>query len=140
MMMCTAAQETEQFVLMDDIPQQAYSRMRMCRAMVNDHFTPAYLAAMTSAMAAFADGYPEVRQPPSQPAPAGPAPDVSYAACSEPASATAPVPSPGSDIPAVSTGSDVMERSRRGRSRIAVPGTAKPQPPAASAQTHAKDA
>jgi len=125
---------------MDDIPQQAYSRMRMCRAMVNDHFTPAYLAAMTSAMAAFADGYPAVRQPQSQAAPAGPAPDVSCAACSEPASASAPAPLPGSHIPAAGRGSDVMERSRRGRSRIAVPGTAKPRPMVANAQTHAKDA
>ena len=132
------AQETEQFILMDAVPQQAYGRMRMCRAMVNDHFTPAYLAAMTSAMAAFADGYPEVRQPQSQAAPAAHVPEA--AACCEPDSASAPVPLPGSDIPAASAGSDVMERSRRGRPRIAVPGTAKPRPPIANAQIHAKDA
>ena len=127
---------------MDDIPQQAYGRMRMCRAMVNDHFTPAYLAAMTSAMAAFSDGYPAVRQPQSQAAPADASPDVSCPTSSEPAaaSASAPEPLPGSDIPSASTGSDVLERSRRGRSRTAVPGTAKPRPPVASAQTHAKDA
>ena len=42
--------------------QVVYERMRMCRAMVNDHFTPAYLAAMTSAMAAFQAGYPARRR------------------------------------------------------------------------------
>ena len=56
-----AAQERERFVLLDAVPQQVYGRMRMCRAMVNDHFTPAYLAAMTSAVARFEAGYPAER-------------------------------------------------------------------------------
>ena len=46
---------------MDRIPHQVYGRMRMCRAMVNDHFTPAYLAAMASAVTAFEAGYPAER-------------------------------------------------------------------------------
>lgn len=46
---------------MDRVPQQVYGRMRMCRAMVNDHFTPAYLAAMASAVALFEAGYPAHR-------------------------------------------------------------------------------
>ena len=51
-------QESERFILMDWVPQQVYGRMRMCRAMVNDHFTPAYLSAMTRAVASFEAGYP----------------------------------------------------------------------------------
>lgn len=54
-------QECERFVLVDRVPQQFYGRMRMCRAMVNDHFTPAYLAAMASAVALFEGGYPTER-------------------------------------------------------------------------------
>lgn len=46
---------------MDRVPQQVYGRMRMCRAMVNDHFTPAYLSAMASAVALFDAGYPAQR-------------------------------------------------------------------------------
>lgn len=59
--MALLPQESERFILMDRVPQQVYGRMRMCRAMVNDHFTPAYLAAMTSAVALFEGGYPAER-------------------------------------------------------------------------------
>ena len=56
-------QESERFILMDRVPQQVYGRMRMCRAMVNDHFTPAYLSAMASAVALFEAGYPAQHKP-----------------------------------------------------------------------------
>ena len=122
----------------------------MCRAMVNDHFTPAYLAAMTSAMAAFAVGYPALR--PKHPIESGSdAPSVpgshGSAPAAEPADTatvrTASMPSVSVAAAAIASG-DVTERGRRGRSRPAIPGTAKPRPlvsdPHRPAHSHAKDA
>jgi hypothetical protein len=36
---------------------QLYGRMRLCRTMVSDHFTPAYLRSMHAATSAFESGY-----------------------------------------------------------------------------------
>ena len=36
---------------------QVYGRMRLCRTMVRDHFTPSYLRNMRHAIAAFEDDY-----------------------------------------------------------------------------------
>jgi hypothetical protein len=142
--MLNDVQETERFVLMDRIPQQAYGRMRMCRAMVNDHFTPAYLAAMTSAMVAFSDGYPALRSHQLT--------DAATAASSVSGGhdgASPAEPANGKDVLGITSGSavgsrEVTERGRRGRSRAAVPGTAKPRPPVneseRAAHSHAKDA
>ena len=147
---CVDMQETENFVLLDSIPQQAYGRMRMCRAMVNDHFTPAYLAAMTSAMAAFSDGYPALLSRKLTGA-ATTAPSVanghSGAPFQEPADgANAAVlsTSSGSAIAAAVVSVEVTERGRRSRSKMAIPGTAKPRPLVNESQraghSHAKDA
>ncbi|BDA49647.1 probable Sn1-specific diacylglycerol lipase alpha at N-terminal half [Coccomyxa sp. Obi] len=39
-------QKKEMFVLLDNVPQEAYSRVKLCSTMVADHFIPAYLASM----------------------------------------------------------------------------------------------
>ncbi|CAL8464467.1 g4002 [Coccomyxa elongata] len=39
-------QKKEMFVLLDNVPQEAYSRVKLCNTMVADHFIPAYLASM----------------------------------------------------------------------------------------------
>lgn len=36
---------------------QVYGRMRLCRTMVQDHFTPAYLRSMRAAVASFEADY-----------------------------------------------------------------------------------
>ena len=130
-------------MLMDRLPQQAYGRMRMCRAMVNDHFTPAYLAAMTSAMAAFADGYPARRSKQLT--------DAATATVAGGHGSVSPAEIANVDDVAmleITSGSavscrEVTERSRRG-SRAAIPGTAKPRPLTSGSQraahSHAKDA
>lgn len=50
-------QVDEPYILLDHVPHECYSRMRLCRTMVTSHFTPAYLRSMASAAAAFESGY-----------------------------------------------------------------------------------
>uniref|UniRef100_A0A061SHX7 Lipase class 3 family protein n=1 Tax=Tetraselmis sp. GSL018 TaxID=582737 RepID=A0A061SHX7_9CHLO len=38
----------EEFVLFQDIPHQAYGRMKVCRQMIHDHILPSYLEALDS--------------------------------------------------------------------------------------------
>ncbi|EIE19233.1 alpha/beta-hydrolase [Coccomyxa subellipsoidea C-169] len=39
-------QKKEIYVLLENVPQEAYSRVKLCNSMVADHFIPAYLASM----------------------------------------------------------------------------------------------
>jgi hypothetical protein len=45
------AEASEEMVLLDSVPQQAYARIKLCRTVLRDHIIPAYLPALQNAVA-----------------------------------------------------------------------------------------
>lgn len=48
----TDSNEDDAFVLFSNMPQEAYSKIRVCRSMVMDHFVPRYKTAVESMLEA----------------------------------------------------------------------------------------
>ncbi|KAK9793715.1 hypothetical protein WJX73_006410 [Symbiochloris irregularis] len=50
-----AAVRAEKYLLLENVPQEAYGRVRLCSTMISHHFIPSYLAALESAVQTYVE-------------------------------------------------------------------------------------